>query len=257
MNQKQLSLSVIIPAYNEEARIGKTVSSIDRFLNQRPDGYEIVVVDDGSSDQTQRIVRDLSERIPEIRLIAHAKNHGKGWAVRSGMLNARGAFRLFMDADGSTSINHWIGLRDSIEMGADVAVGSRHAHGAVIQKRQSLHRVVLGFVFRELVRMLFRFEIHDTQNGFKAFTAEAAQRIFKRQTVKGWAFDVEVLAIAKRLGYSIVEIPIVWIDDERSKVKALSMPKMLLDILRIRSATKRRADIVDPQWDRVVFPARR
>lgn len=247
---------MIIPAYNEEDRISKTLAEVDRFLNQRPDAYEILVVDDGSRDHTREVVRSIAENISEIRLIEHVRNQGKGWAVRTGMLNARGKYRLFMDADGSTAINHWIGLRDSIEMGADVAVGSRHATGAMIEKRQSLHRVALGFAFRQLVRGLFRLDINDTQNGFKAFTADAAQRIFKRQTVKGWAFDVEVLSIAKRLGFSIVEIPVVWIDDNRSKVRALSMPKMLGDILRIRFAPIQKIRAEDAQWERVAFAER-
>jgi glycosyltransferase involved in cell wall biosynthesis len=250
MKQGRIALSVIIPAYNEEDRLEQTIRSVDRFLNQRPERYEILVVDDGSQDATGKKVETIAESIPELRLIRHEKNQGKGWAVRTGMLNAAGAYRLFMDCDGSTAISHWIALRQALEEGADVAVGSRHAPGSEIAKRQHAVRVMLGLLFRRTVRMLFALGVQDTQNGFKAFTAEAAERVFRRQSVRAWAFDVEILYIAKRLGYELAELPVRWVDDERSKVRALALPRMLVDLLAIRYFSKK-LPLSERSWERV------
>jgi glycosyltransferase involved in cell wall biosynthesis len=231
---RPISLSVIIPAFNEEKRIGKTLRSVGAYLKKQTFPYEIIVVDDGSMDKTAKLVRGFARYIPNIKLLQFPKNRGKGWAVREGMLFAIGRYRLFMDADGSTSIDHWPQAYAALVNGADVVVGSRHIAGASIKVRQAPHREILGKTFRGLVRMIFRMPIVDTQNGFKAFGAEAAERIFRRQQVTGWAFDVEVLSIARRLYYSVIEMPINWIDDDRSRMTFRAMPKMLSDLFRIR-----------------------
>lgn len=229
-----IALSVIIPAYNEAERIGKTLDSVNSYLQNLPYAYEIIVVDDGSKDTTAAVVREHAIHIPNIKLLQFKKNRGKGWAVREGMLYGNGRYRLFMDADGSTDIAHWEHARAALEDGADVVIGSRHVPGAKIEVPQAPHREVLGQVFRMMVRMVFGMPIFDTQNGFKAFGAEAAERIFRRQSVSGWAFDVEILSIARRLDYAVREIPISWIDDRRSRMTMRAMPKMLTDLLRIR-----------------------
>jgi len=232
--QRTTWLSVIIPAYNEEARIGNTLRSVDKYLKAQSFTYEIIVVDDGSRDETFEVVKGLASEIPNLKFLRFVRNRGKGWAVREGMLYSDGYYRLFMDADGSTSIGHWDRAQQLLESGADVVIGSRHVQGADIAVPQSTHREFLGHIFRVLVRSFFRMPIFDTQNGFKAFTAESAERIFRRQQVTGWAFDVEILSIARRLDYSILEMPIRWVDDDRSRMTFAAMPKMLGDLLRIR-----------------------
>jgi len=228
------ALSVVIPAFNEEARIKKTLRSVSEYIEELPYASEVLVIDDGSSDKTSEVV--LSERatMPYLKLLRFKRNLGKGWAVREGMLNSIGRYRLFMDADGSTDVAHWRDMKTALDKGADVAVGSRHAPGSLIRVRQAPHREMLGQVFRYLVRGIFQMPINDTQNGFKAFRAEAAARIFGRQKVSGWAFDVEVLSIAKALKYEIVEVPITWVDDDRSRMTFSAMPRMLSDLMRIR-----------------------
>jgi dolichyl-phosphate beta-glucosyltransferase len=230
----RIYLSVVIPAYNEAERVGKTLNSVDAYLKKLPYSYEIIIVDDGSRDATTKVLRSYAASIPNLKLLRFPKNRGKGWAVREGMLYANGRYRLFMDADGSTDIAHWGVAKTALDDGADVVVGSRHIQGSMIKVRQAPHREVLGYVFRSLVRVIFRMPIYDTQNGFKAFGAEAAERIFRRQHVTGWAFDVEILSIARRLEYTVTEIPIAWIDDDRSRMTFGAMPKMLMDLARIR-----------------------
>ncbi len=234
MDTRATLLSVVIPAYNEEARIEKTLNSIGAFLRKQDYRYEIIVVDDVSRDGTQDIVTALKKRVAYLKVLRHEENCGKGWAVRTGMLHSSGQYRLFMDADGSTSIEHWEPLKEELDRGVDVAISSRHASGSSIQVRQAPHREALGYLFRMLIKGLFRLPVSDTQNGFKAFRAEAAERIFRLQRVRGWAFDVELLSIAKSLGYTLSEVPIRWIDDDRSRVTFISMPIMLADIVRIR-----------------------
>ena len=229
-----VALSVVIPAFNEAERIVKTLRSADAYLQKQSHTYEIIVVDDGSRDRTASVVRELAKTISNVKLLQFERNKGKGWAVREGMLYANGRYRLFMDADGSTDIAHWDLARQALDDGADVVVGSRHIQGSQIQVPQTSHREALGYLFRTMVRVLFRIPIYDTQNGFKAFGAEAAERIFRRQRVAGWAFDVEILSIARRLEYALVEVPVTWIDDIRSRMTLRAMPRMLVDLLRIR-----------------------
>jgi len=236
-SNQRIDLSVVIPAYNESERIGKTLVSVDAFLKKEPYNYEIIVVDDGSSDDTVELVHSHASTVNNLKLLQLSPNQGKGWAVRTGMLTASGRYRLFMDADGSTSIRHWPQMRSVLDEGADVVVGSRHVDGSMIRVRQAPHREVLGHAFRRLVQFLCGLSINDTQNGFKAFTARTAERIFSRQSVSGWAFDVEILTIAKELGYHAEEIPITWIDDDRSRMRFTAMPRMLTDLLQIRLRT--------------------
>jgi glycosyltransferase involved in cell wall biosynthesis len=233
---QHITLSVIIPAYNEAERIGSTLAEVGAYLEKQDYPSEVLVVDDGSKDDTRDVVDAHARKRENLRRVSHATNQGKGWAVRTGALHARGRYRLFMDADGSTSISHWDALKDAFARGADVVVGSRHTDGSRIIVSQAPHRELTGWAFRRLVQALFGLQVNDTQNGFKAFTARAAEDIFSRQRVRGWAFDVEILALADALGYGIAEVPIKWVNDDRTRLTFLSMPQMLLDVFKIKWA---------------------
>jgi len=230
----EVKLSVIIPAYNEENRLPKTLRAIDEYLRRQNYGYEILVVSDGSTDRTVEVVKELTQEIKNLRIIEEKENHGKGYVVRKGMLEAKGEYRVFSDADNSTSIDHVERMWPEFEKGFQVVIGSRDIKGAIIVVRQSWWRRKLGDVFNLMVQTFSGlWGIWDTQCGFKGFEAKAAQEIFSRTTINRWAFDVEVLVIAKKLGYGIKEIPVTWINDAQSKVQFSGMVKMLLEVLQI------------------------
>ena len=215
----QPTLTVVIPAFNEEERIGPTIEALASFLDRHGWGYEILVVDDGSTDGTVALCRRLALRWPALRVLQTAPNRGKGHAVRLGMRAARGAFVLMTDADGSTPPSELPRLLRPLFLGrAAVAIGSRYAPGAAPADqplwRRLWSRLVNVFIQRTLVP-----GVRDTQCGFKVFTAQAARDLFSRATVDGWAFDLEVLALARRLRLGVAEIPVAWKDDRRSRVR--------------------------------------
>ena len=227
-------LSVIIPAYNEEKRIVKTLLATDDFLRRQNYESEILVVSDGSKDKTVELGEGLKSQIKNLRMIDEKINYGKGWAVRRGMLEARGQIRLFMDADNSTTVDQVANFLPYFNEGYEVIIGSRRTAGAVIAVKQPWIRDFLGGIFRLLVHTLVPLGITDSQAGFKAFSARATEIIFKKQIIFRWAFDVEILAIARRLGFKIKEVPIYWVNDTESHVKIGGMVKMLLEVLRVR-----------------------
>jgi dolichyl-phosphate beta-glucosyltransferase len=227
-------LSIIIPCLNEEKRIEQTLYAINDFLKiKNYPSCEILVVDNGSDDKTKEIVLNLMQTVEGLRLIER-HSHGKGYAVKEGMLSAVGDYRLFTDADNSTDISHLDKLLSFAEEGYDVVISSRKAEGAVILNPQPPHRVFLGNLFQLIVKTIIPLGIHDTQNGFKLFTREAAEKVFRHQTIFYWAFDVEILAIAQRVGLRIKEVPITWRDDDRSAMRLKGMIRMLIEVLAIR-----------------------
>lgn len=228
-----MNLSVIIPCYNEENRIGNTLERINSYLKDQTYEYEIIVVVNGSTDKTEEIVHEFSRRIPFIVLI-NEKERGKGRAVKRGMLYAKGKYRLFTDADNSTDISQVDKLLESAQNGYDVVISSRKISGAVIKKYQPPKRALLGKIFSFLVGIVVPLKIKDTQNGFKLFSKEAAEKIFPKQTILHYAFDIEVLALAKIFNFKIKEVPIIWRNDDRSKVKFKDMIKMILEVIQIR-----------------------
>ena len=234
-------LSVIVPAYNEEKRLPKTLTEIDKYLRQQNYDYEIIVVNDGSRDKTAEVVRDLTSHVKSLRLIDNRDNNGKGYVVRQGMLEAKGEYRLFTDADNSTSIDQIEKMWPYFKSGFDIVIGSRDIKGAVLSVPQPwLRKVILGGgfkLFRKIIIGLW--EISDTQCGFKGFSKKAAKAIFPKCKIKRFAFDPEILVIAKKLGYSIKEIPITWINAPDSKVKIKSMVKMGFDLFKIRARSLR------------------
>ena len=233
----QVHLSVIIPAYNEERRIGSTLERIIQYLSQKPWSWEILVVIDGSRDSTAEVVRTAGAGAgPEqLRILDNDVNRGKGFCVRRGMLESRGAFRLFSDADLSTPIEEVDRLLEALEAGHDVAIASRGLPESDVRVRQAKWRQSMGRVFNWFVQRLAVPGIQDTQCGFKLFTADAARRLFTRQRIEQFGFDVEILWNARKLDYRIAELPVVWINDPQSKVNPITdSTRMLVDLLRIR-----------------------
>lgn len=228
-------LSVIIPAYNEEKRIGGTVLAIDGYLKEQDYDYEIIVVNNRSKDKTVDIVRELQSAMPQLKLLDEPRP-GKGYAVTAGMLAAAGDCRLFTDADNSTSIDHLEKFLPYFEQGYQVVIGSLAVKGAEILQGggEPLWRVIMGKLGNKWIQIFAVWGISDTQRGFKIFTAEAAQKIFPRLTIFGWGFDVEALAIAQLFGYKIKELPITWNNDPDSKVNIWAYPQVLLQTLKVR-----------------------
>lgn len=228
-------LSVIIPAYNEERRLPKTLEEIDKYLSKQSYDYEIIVVNDGSKDKTAEVVRGLTSVIKNLKLIDNKINQGKGAVVRQGMLEAKGDFRLFTDADNSTSIDQVEKMLPYLREGYDTVIGSRDIKGAVLDPPQGFFRRFVGDGFKLLRKIIVGlWKIEDTQCGFKCFKKEVVEKVFPKCKIDRFAFDPEILLIAKKLGYKIKETPVYWRNDPESKVKFKSMIKMLIDLLKIR-----------------------
>lgn len=231
-------LSVIIPAYKEGERIGRNLLDIDRYLKGKSYLYEIIVVVDGSPDNTAEVARNYALQVPHLRVIENAENHGKGYVVRQGLLEARGRYRAFLDADGSTSITHLDIFLPRLEGGAEVVIGSRRIEGAFIQIHQPKYREVLGEIGNWLIRMvlgLWRFP--DTQCGLKILTAEAASAVAGRMVVERFGFDFELIVLAEKLGFRVEQLPVRWLNEEGSTVN-LTGPngfiQVLIDLLKTR-----------------------
>ncbi|TLS66942.1 glycosyltransferase family 2 protein [Mariprofundus erugo] len=231
-----MKLSVIIPAYNEQERLPATLRDAYAWLQANfDDSFEIVVVDDGSVDATSAKVRELAADMPELRLLQQPHNRGKGAAVRRGMLESVGTVRLFMDADHATHISEVVKVMPAIDGGADVVVASRQHPDSDIAQHQSWLREHMGQGFNLLMRGMVGLDMPDTQCGFKAFTAVAADAVFSRQKLDGFSFDVEALFLAQALGLNMVEIPVRWVNEPNSRVRILVDPmKMFADLIRIR-----------------------
>lgn len=232
----RVSLSVVIPAYNEQDRIVATLRRTLEYLEQRHPDSEVLVVDDGSSDETGDRVQDVAAEEPRLSLVRLADNRGKGAAVRTGVLDARGERILFMDADLATPIEELEKLEPFLDQGYDVAIGSRGLAASDIRKRQPFPRELMGRTFNVIVRSLLLGGFRDTQCGFKLFTRDAARDLFGAQTLDGFAFDVEVLLLAKDRGYRIREVPVVWYHAPNSKVSPITdASRMFADLLRLRA----------------------
>jgi len=227
-----LRVSIVVPGYNEEARIGPSLERLDAWLGSHvPGDYEIVVVDDGSLDDTPALVERLAQRMPTIRLICNRPNRGKGDAVRTGMLAAQGRLRVFTDADLATPPEEIGPMLEALER-APVVIGTRvHPDGTDMRTAsQTPTRRLLGRVFTFVASFIVGFGVKDTQCGFKGFRAEAAEAIFSRLRTAGYVFDVEVLCLARRLGYPVVQLPVRWRDPGGSRLQA--RPGLALRTLR-------------------------
>jgi len=231
-----MRFSVIIPAYNEEARLPATLRKIDDYLQKQDYSYEILVVDDGSVDKTFQTTQKLTGIIKNLKLIRFEKNKGKGYAVRLGMLQAKGDYCLFVDADNSVSIEQLENFWPELDRGADMVIASRDVKGAVLNPAQGwARRVILGGSYKKARRMLLGMrDIEDTQCGFKCFKKEAIRKIFSRCQINGLAFDTEVLFVARRMGFIIKEVPVCWRNNSSSRVTAKLIAEAALDLLRIK-----------------------
>lgn len=228
-----MQISVVIPAYNEEKRILPTLESVCSYLNSRNYEYEILVVSDGSRDNTANMVHEFSRNCPGLRLIDNKENHGKAWVVKQGMIEAKGKLRLFMDADNSTTIDNLDTMLPFIKEGYSVVIASIGVKGAKKIGSEPFYRRLLGQAGNLWIRFWAVPGIHDTQRGFKLFTHEAAEKIFPKMLTYGWGFDVELLALAQKYKFKIKEIPISWNNAPDSKVNIWAYPKTLLQTLKI------------------------
>jgi glycosyltransferase involved in cell wall biosynthesis len=227
--------SIIIPAYNESARLGATLDRVLQRVASEGWDAEVIVVNDGSRDDTAEMVLARAQANSALRLVENPGNHGKGYSVRNGMLQAAGEIRLFTDADLSAPIEEANKLFTAIEAGADVAIGSRWLQPDTQAQRQSLVRQFYGRTFNVILRLLLGLRFKDTQCGFKAFSRSSAQTLFSRQTIAGWGFDAELLFLADRLGLKVEEVPVVWSDAEGTRIHPLRDGlHMMAEVLTIR-----------------------
>ncbi len=233
-----MHLSWIIPAYNEEKRIEKTIREVDAYLRTKnfSDGYEIILSNSASTDGTQAVTERLAKEFSHVRVV-NLENRGKGWAVKQAILDARGDIRIFSDADNSTAPNYFDAMEPLFAGGYDVVISSRDpkdAAGAMRDVKEQWYRELMGNAGNLVIQIVGIWGIWDTQNGFKACTAEAARDIFSRTRMTGFSFDIEMLALARRRGYKIGIIPVRWKFDPDSKVTLASYIQVFIDVFKIR-----------------------
>ncbi len=230
-----MHLSVIIPSYNGENEIKGTVFAVRDYLSNQNYDWEIIVVSDGSKDKTAEVVESFKSDIPNLRFINNKINHGKGYSVRQGILASTGDLRLFMDDDNSTTIDQIENFMPYIKEGYDVVIGSIEAKGAKINEHAQWYRRFLGHISKLIIRVIAGlWEIKDSQRGFKLFSAKAANDIFSKAKINRFGFDIEVLVLAKKLGYKIKEVPVVWNNPSGSSVNLKSYFQVFGELLRIK-----------------------
>lgn len=231
----KIEYSIVIPAFNEKARIGATLAEVIRCIEAEGWNAEVIVVDDGSTDETAAMVQSIASMHPYIYLLSNGSNRGKGYSVRNGMLHAAGDIVLFTDADLSSPMQEAARLFRAIREGADVAIGSRWLESSRQTIRQPLYRRFFGRCFNLVTRMIMRLPFADTQCGFKAFTRRAAQTVFQLQHIERWGFDPEILFIALKRGFVVKEVPVSWGHDERTRISYLrDGMQMLRELLYVR-----------------------
>jgi dolichyl-phosphate beta-glucosyltransferase len=227
--------SIVIPAYNEGARLGATLEKVLAFVHTQGWDAEVIVVNDGSRDNTADIVRSFAKKTPMLRLVENPGNRGKGYSVRNGMLSARGRIVLFTDADLSSPIEEAPKLFEALEKGADIAIGSRWLRAETQTQRQPLHRQLFGRIFNLILRLTLGLHFKDTQCGFKAFKQPAVQAIFPLQKIERWGFDPEILFLAQKLNFKVQEVPVAWAHREGTSINPfVDGSRMAMEMLRIR-----------------------
>jgi dolichyl-phosphate beta-glucosyltransferase len=230
-----LAYSLIIPAYNESDRIRPTLDRVLKHIEEQKWEAEVLVVNDGSQDNTAEIVKEYGRTHPNVQLVENGRNRGKGFSVRNGMLHARGDICLLTDADLSSPITESQKLFDAISQGADVAIGSRWLRAELQTERQPLYRQAFGRIFNLLLRVVLGLDFKDTQCGFKALRREAAQQVFSVQKIERWGFDPEILFLAKQFGFRVVEVPVLWAHSAGTRLHPVRDGFLMgMEILRIR-----------------------
>src|SRR5580698_7587283 len=231
----EMTYSIVIPAYNESERLGATLEKVLAYVRRQGWDAEVIVVNDGSRDNTADIVRAFAKDNPILRLVENPGNRGKGYSVRNGILNSRGDIVVFSDADLSSPIEEMAKLLQALGRGADIAIGSRWLRAELQTQRQSLHRQLIGRVFNGLNRILLGLQFKDTQCGFKAFTRRAAQMILPLQRIERWGFDPEILFLARKFGFRVEEVPVRWGHSGGTRIHPLiDGSRMFQEMLRIR-----------------------
>jgi glycosyltransferase involved in cell wall biosynthesis len=227
--------SIVIPAYNESARLGASLEKVLAYVHAQGWDAEVIVVNDGSRDNTADIVRAFAAKDPALRLVENPGNHGKGYSVRNGMLNARGRIVLFSDADLSSPIEEAPKLLQALDDGADIAIGSRWLRAETQTQRQPLHRQLFGRIFNLVLRLTLGLQFKDTQCGFKAFKQPAVQAIFPLQKIERWGFDPEILFLAKKLKFRTQEVSVAWGHSGGTRINPLvDGSRMVMEMLRVR-----------------------
>lgn len=230
-----MEYSIVIPAYNESARLGATLAKVLAYVHAQRWDAEVIVVNDGSRDDTADIVRAYSAKVPAVRLVENPGNRGKGYSVRNGMLNARGRVVLFSDADLSSPIEEAPKLFSALDQGADIAIGSRWLRAESQTQRQPLHRQLFGRIYNLILRLTLGLQFADTQCGFKAFKLPAVQAIFPLQKIERWGFDPEILFLARKLHFKVKEVSVVWGHSGGTRINPLiDGSRMVMEMLRIR-----------------------
>ena len=233
--EQRLTYSFVIPAYNESVRIRPTLDELLRYTQEQNWDAEILVVNDGSTDDTAQIVREYGKTHAQVQLLENPGNRGKGYSVRNGMLRARGDICLFTDADLSSPVTEARKLFDAIGQGADIAIGSRWLRAEMQTERQPLYRQAFGRIFNLTLRAILGLGFADTQCGFKAFRRDAAQRIFPLQKIERWGFDPEILFLARRAGMRVEEVPVLWAHSAGTRLHPFrDGMRMFAEVLRIR-----------------------
>jgi dolichyl-phosphate beta-glucosyltransferase len=212
-------VSVVIPAYNEETRLAESLGRVLGFLEAQPYTYEVIIVDDGSQDRTVEVAHRISGGRPQVRILRNGRNLGKGGAVRSGMLQAEGQYVFFTDADLSVPIETISPFLARLEEGFDVAIGTRARPGAIVEVHQPIYRELMGKVYTSLSNWILGLHISDFTCGWKGFCREVVVDVFSRQLLTNWAFDSEILFLAKLRKYQVIEIPVRWRNDQETKVR--------------------------------------
>jgi glycosyltransferase involved in cell wall biosynthesis len=227
--------SIVIPAFNEGTRLGPTLEKVLGYVHAQKWDAEIIVVNDGSRDDTADIVRSFAAKDPTLRLVDNPGNRGKGYSVRNGMLNARAQIVLFSDADLSSPIEEAPKLFQALDAGADIAIGSRWLRAETQTQRQPLHRQLFGRIFNLMLRVTLGLKFKDTQCGFKAFKHPAVQKIFPLQKIERWGFDPEILFLARKFEFKVQEVPVAWGHSGETRINPLLDGfRMFEEMLRVR-----------------------